>query len=128
MRLQRKSALANTARGAAIQPHERLLNMAKRHGNEEASSGGLKEALSRVTTRQYADEQPRDTAITPFIYFSFGAALHLPCFADRRAGSYARVLVIPARYAVKPTRREVMTAFVCLFGPARSGCDGRAAP
>ena len=97
------------------------------HGNEEAPSGGLKEALSRVTTRRQPDEQPRDTAITPVISFSFGAALHLPCFANRRAGAHARYSVIPARYAVKPPRCAVMTAFVCLFGPARLGCDGRAA-
>ena len=102
--------------------------MAKRHGNEEASSGSLKEALLRVTTWPQPDEQPGDTAITPFISFSFRAALHLPCFATRRAGAYARVLVIPARYAVKPTRRAVMTAFVCLFDPAHLGCDGHAAP
>ena len=128
MRLQRKPILVNTARGAAIQPQERLLNVAKRHGNEEASSGGLKETPSCVTTRWKPDEQPRYTAITPFISFSFGAALHLPCFANRRAGSYARVLVIPARYAVKPARRAVMTAFACLLGAALLGCDGDAAP
>ena len=97
-------------------------------GNEEASSGGLKEALSRVTTRRIPDEQPRGTAITPLISFSFGAALHLPCFSGRRAGAYARYSVIPARYAVKPTRRVVMTAFVCLLGAAPARCDGHAAP
>ena len=128
MRLQRKSALENTALGAAIQPHKRLLNMAKRDGNEEASSGSLKETLHRVTTWQQPDEQPGGTAITPFISFSFRAALHLPCFATRRAGVYGRVLVISARYAVKPTRCAVMTAFVRLCGPARLGRDGRAAP
>lgn len=104
------------------------LSILLRRGNEEASSGSLKETSSRVTTRRHADEQPRDTAITPFISFSFGAALHLPRFGYRRAGNYGCVLVIPARYAVKPTRRTVMTAFVCLLGPARLGCDGDAAP
>ena len=115
--------------GRATAPLNPPLSTPLMRGNEEASSGGLKEThQSRVTTRRQPDKQPRDTAITPFISFSFGAALHLPCFANRRAGSYARYSVIPARYAVKPTRRAVMTAFVCLLGPARLGCDGHAAP
>ena len=127
MRLQRKLALENTARGAAIQPHERLLRVFKLHNNEEASSGGLKEKTFRVTTRRYADEQPRDTAITSFISFSFEAALHLPCFANRRAGDYACVLVIPARYAVKPARRAVMTVRLPFIRRSSSGYDGHAA-
>ena len=54
------------------------------HGNEEASSGGLKTPRSRSTTRPQADEQPRDTAITSSSHISFGAQCSLPGFCNRR--------------------------------------------
>ena len=97
------------------------------HGNEEASSGGLKTLRSRSTTRPQVDEQPRDTAITSSSHTSFGAQCSLPGFATGGRSAYGPSPLIPAGYALKPPRPAVMTAFVRLFGPAAPGCDGRAA-
>ena len=45
----------------------------------------------------------------------------------RVRGDYGRGRVMPAAYALKSSRRALMTEFARLFGALRAGCDGHAA-
>lgn len=114
--------------GRAAAPLDLLLSTLLRRGNEEASSGGLKETRCRVITRRYAGKQLGYSTIIYCDLVIFITICYSKGLSDRISDDYARILVIPARYAVKPTRLAVMTVRLPFIRHSSSGCDGDAAP